>query len=121
MRLRRAPQQAEQSFVPLADRVAAAEQRLCDQRSDALFEALSDAEIDAKIAAGRHLRELNLAQEVREGEAEVAARDTELRRLRTLRERDEAEEDRRRTEEASIRRWKQRADDKAEQLTSNAA
>ncbi|MFC9250624.1 hypothetical protein [Amycolatopsis thailandensis] len=94
---------------------------MLDQRSEALFEALSDVEIDAKIAAGRHLRELNLAQEVREGEAEVAARDTELRRLRALKVRDDAEEDRRRNEEASIRRWKQRAGDKAEQLTSNSA
>ncbi|WP_410597816.1 hypothetical protein [Amycolatopsis sp. lyj-23] len=122
--LRRAApaEQAEVPAVPLSERVAAAEERVrVIERSNALFEAPSDDEIDARIAAGRRLRALALDQEVREGEAEIEARELEASRLRALARKDAAEQDRRRAEEAEIRRWKLRAGDKAEQLTSKSA
>lgn len=117
-----APQQAERPVVSLAERVAAADERVQTlNRSGALFEALSDDEINAKIAAAKRQRALELAQQVRESEAAIEARELEARRLRSLAEKDAAEKDRRRNEEAEIRRWKQRAGDTAEQLTSKAA
>ncbi|MFI5614963.1 hypothetical protein [Amycolatopsis sp. NPDC051903] len=109
-------------MVSLAERVAAAEQRVQTLgTSNALFEALGDDEIDAKIAAAKRQRALELDQEVREGEAAIEARETEARRRRSLAEKAAAEEDRRRNEEAEILRWKQRAGDTAEQLTSKSA
>src|SRR4051812_8534079 len=76
-----APQQAERPVVSLAERVAAADERVQTlNRSDALFEAPSDDEINAKIAAGEHLRALQLQQQVREGEAEIRAREIEAQR-----------------------------------------
>lgn len=121
LRRGRAAQLGELPAVSLAERVAAAEQRVCDQGSEALFEALSDGEIDDKIAAGKRLRALELRQKLREGEAAIAAREIEAQRVRARAEKDAAEEDRRRNEEAGILRWQQRAGDKAEQLTSKAA
>lgn len=118
----KASQQPERPVVSLAERVAVAEQRMQTLgTSNALFEALSDDEIDAKIAAAKRQRALELAQEVREGEAAIEAREIEARRLRSLAEKKAAEEDRRRNEEAEILRWKQRAGDTAEQLTSKSA
>lgn len=118
---RQRPHQAETPAVPLAERVAAAEQRVRDQRSTALFEAMDNDEVEAKIAAAKRLRALALEHELREGEAAIEAREAEARRLRALASKDAAEQDRRRNEEAEIRRWKLRAGDKAEQLTSKSA
>lgn len=119
-RHRGAPQ-ADWPAVPLAERVEAAERRLREQRSEALYEALSDGEVEAKIAVRRRIRALKLDQELRAAEDEVRAVDLETSRERSREAKAAAEEDRRRNEEAELLRWKQRAGDKAEQLTSKTS
>ncbi|MBN9748632.1 hypothetical protein DMP23_47485 [Amycolatopsis sp. A1MSW2902] len=108
--------------MSLAERAADAEERQAVlSNSNALFEAPDLDEIDARIAAEKQLRALQLAHRVREDKAAIDQLDREAQRQRSRAEKDAAEEDRRRNEEADIQRWKQRAGDRAEQLTSKSA
>lgn len=119
---RRAARRPERPLLSLAERAAAAEERQAVLgKSTALFETPELDEIDARIAAEKRLRALELQQRVRENQAAFEARELEARRQRAREEKDAAEEDRRRNEEAEIRRWKLRAGDRAEQLTSKSA
>uniref|UniRef100_UPI003F490935 hypothetical protein n=1 Tax=Amycolatopsis sp. CA-151526 TaxID=3239921 RepID=UPI003F490935 len=107
--------------VSLAEHVAAAERRLQEAASPALYAAPSDREISEKIGEHERLRRLKLAQDVREQEAELQVRQASLQRRLARDAKDAAEEDRRLDELARTRRWQQRAADEAEQLTSRAA
>lgn len=107
--------------MTLAERVADAEYRTQYQDSSALYDAMDDAEIDAKIAAHREIRARRLAEELRNDRAEIAAAEKAGERSRRIAAEDAAAEDEQRAAAAEQARWRRTAATTAERLTSKDA